>query len=110
MTQYPIVDMSNVYQYVVLDAQGFLLNRILVDSPYPEGYYPGYGRYIVYSGEDPAPPVPDNPDVAPDFTYLSVRPSMPMAWGAQMNIQTGEVTPPPPQPEPEPEPEPEPTP
>jgi hypothetical protein len=98
MMEYPVVDMSSAYRYVVLDAQGFLLNRILVNSPYPEGYWPGYGRYIAYAGEDPAPPVPENPDVAPDFTYLSVRPSMPMQWGAQMNIQTGEVTPPPPPP------------
>jgi hypothetical protein len=100
MTEYP--DPVPSYRYVVLDAQGFLMNRILVVSPYPEGYWPGYGRYIAYAGEDPAPPVPDNPEVAPGFTYLSVRPAEPMAWGAQMNIQTGEVTPPPPPP-PEPD-------
>lgn len=101
MMEYPVVDMSNAYRYVVLDAQGYLLNRILVNSPYPTGYWPGYGRYIAYAGEDPAPPIPDDPDVAPDFTYLAVRPSMPMQWGAKMDIQTGEVTPPPPPPDPE---------
>lgn len=89
--QYPI-DNTPCFRYVVLDENGMLLNRILVAYPYPENYYPGYGRYIVYADNDPAPPIPDNLDVAPNFTYLTVRPSMPMAWGSQMDILTGQVT------------------
>ena len=85
------------FRYVVLDAQGFLLNRILVEVPYPEGYYPGYGTYIAYAGDDPAPPVPTTTNVN-GFTYLSVRPSEPMQWGAQMDLVTGAVTQPPPPP------------
>lgn len=100
--EYPVNDTPS-YRYVVLDADGYLLNRILVASPYPDGYYPGYGRYLAYAGDDPAPPEPGNPEVAPDFIYLNVRPSAPMAWGARMDVETGEVTPPPPPPEPTPD-------
>lgn len=93
--EYP-VDNTPTGRYVVLDENGYLVNRILVSLPYPDDYYPGYGRYIAYAGDDPAPQPPGNPEILPDFTYLNARPSMPMAWGAKMDIETGEVTPPPP--------------
>lgn len=79
----------------MLDENGYILNRILVADPYPEGYYPGYGRYIVCV-DDVEPPF--SREVAPGFTYLAVKPETHMAWGARMNVQTGEVTPPPPEP------------
>lgn len=91
--QYPEPDYSNTYRYIVLDENGVFLNRILVESPYPEGYFPGYGKYIVYEGEDPAPPVPENQEVYPGFIYLSARPLVSMERGDTMNIETGEVTP-----------------
>lgn len=86
------------FLYVVLDEQGFLLNSILVASPYPENYWPGYGRYIAYAGKDPAPAMPDNMEITSNFTYLPIRPVEPMEWGAKMDIQTGAITPPPSQP------------
>lgn len=87
-------------RFVILDENGYFLNSCLADSPYPHGVRPDVGRYVVYGGDDPAPPPPDDTEIAPGFTYLTVRPSIPMQRGYQMNILTGEVTiPPPPAPE-----------
>ena len=85
-------------RYIVLDENGHYLNLILVDVPYPANYYPGYGRYIIYAGPDPVPPIPENKEEYPGFTYLEIRPSMQMSQGARIDILTGEVTPPPPPP------------
>ena len=97
----------NVLRYAVLDANGVKLNGILVDDPYPENYWPGYGRYITceFGEADPFPPADvelktgDRP-----FTYLTVRPKASFSIGDTMNIATGDITPAP-QPEPEPQPE-----
>ena len=88
-------------RYVVLDEQGFYLNYILVVSPYPAKYYPGYGRYIAYADQLPAPMPPANPDILDHFTYLNICPDREMSSEAQMDIQTGVVTPAPPPPPPE---------
>ena len=84
-----------VGRFVVLDGDGNYLNCILVQTPYPSKYSPGYGRYIAYAGKDPAPVAPANKDMASGLTYLEVRPSMEMGVGAKMDINTGDVTPPP---------------
>lgn len=85
----------NIGRYVVLDENGYCLNLILVNIPYPEDYYPGYGRYIVYSGPDPAPEPPKNKNIVAGFTYLETRPKTQMQQGSRMDIITGDVTPPP---------------
>lgn len=84
---------SSSFVYAVLDANGVKLNGILIDSPYPTGYYPGYGAYLTYEGPDPAPPVPDDQQVTPKMFYLAVRPSQWMNIGDTMDINTGQVTP-----------------
>jgi len=45
-------------RYAVLDQNGVKLNGILVDDPYPQDYWPGYGRYITceFGEPDPSPP------------------------------------------------------
>jgi hypothetical protein len=96
-------DGSEAFNYAVLDENGVKLNGVLIDSPYPTGSYPGYGSYLTYEGDDPAPPVPEDQQVAPKLYYLAVRPSQWMNIGDTMDIHTGQVTPAP-QPEPEPEP------
>lgn len=90
-------------RYAVLDENGVKLNGILVDDPYPQDYWPGYGRYITveYGEEKPIPP--DNADIRKGdrpFSWLAVRPLAPMSIGDTMDLKTGAVTPAP-QPEPE---------
>lgn len=89
-------------RYLILNEAGLVVNAILVDDPYPEGYWPGYGRYIVcgFGEADPTPPSDVNLRVgdAP-FTYLTVRPMERCEIGDTMDIATGAVTPAP-QPEP----------
>lgn len=86
-------------RYAVLDANGVKLNGILVDNPYPQDYWPGYGRYITCEFGEPDPTPPANYEIKPpprEFTYLAVRPLAPMSIGDTMNLATGEVTPMPP--------------
>lgn len=97
--------MSEALRYAVLDANGVKLNGILVDNPYPQDYWPGYGRYITceFGEHDPTPP--SNYEIKPpprEFAYLAIRPLAPMSIGDTMDLATGEVTPalsPEPQPE-----------
>ena len=99
--------MTQALRYAVLDQNGVKLNGILVDNPYPQDYWPGYGRYITCEFGEPDPTPPTNYEIKPpprEFTYLAVRPLDPMSIGDTMNLATGEVTPAP-QPEPEPQPE-----
>lgn len=99
-----IVDGAEVLRYAVLDANGVKLNGILVDNPYPQDYWPGYGRYITCEFGEPDPTPPANLDIRTGdrpFTYLLVRPDAQMNIGDTMNIQTGQVTPAP-QPDPPP--------
>lgn len=94
--EYP-VDNTPLFNYIVLDEQGYFFNSILATAPYPAGVYAG-NKYVAYAGNDPAPQPPDDLNITSNCTYLLVRPSIPMQRGSHMNIQTGEVTPPPPAP------------
>jgi hypothetical protein len=97
--------MSTALRYAVLDAAGVKLNGILVNDPYPQEYWPGYGRYITCEFGEPDPTPPANLDIRTGdrpFSYLTVRPAGRFNIGDTMNLVTGEVTPAP-QPEPPPE-------
>ena len=98
--------MTQVLRYAVLDANGVKLNGILVDDPYPQSYWPGYGRYITCEFGEPDPTPPSNLDIRTGdrpFSYLLVRPLAQFSIGDTMNLETGEITyAPPPSPEPEP--------
>jgi hypothetical protein len=98
--------MTQVFRYAVLDGNGVKVNGILVDDPYPQEYWPGYGRYITCEFGEPDPKPPANLDIRQPprpFSYLLIRPTSRMNIGDTMNLQTGEVTPAPPPPEPTPE-------
>lgn len=93
-------------RYAVLDENGVKVNGILVNDPYPQDYWPGYGRYITceYGEPNPTPPADQVIKQPPkEFTYLTVRPQARMNIGDSMDLATGAVTPAPaPQPDPEP--------
>jgi hypothetical protein len=96
--------MTEALRYAVLDANGVKLNGIMVDNPYPQDYWPGYGRYITCEFGEPDPTPPVNYEIKPpprEFTYLAVRPDAQMNIGDTMDIATGHVTPAPPPPPPE---------
>lgn len=83
-------------RYAVLDANGTKLNGILVDDPYPQSYWPGYGRYITCEFGEPDPTPPENLDIRTGdrpFSYLIVRPNAQMSIGDTMDITNGNVTP-----------------
>lgn len=86
-------------RYAVLDENGVKLNGIMVDNPYPQAYWPGYGRYITceFGEDDPTPP--ENIDIRigdRPFSYLTVRPTSLMNIGDTMDLATGNVIPAPP--------------
>ena len=88
--------MSEALRYAVLDANGVKVNGILVNDPYPQDYWPGYGRYITceFGEPDPTPPADQVIRQPPnEFTYLTVRPDAPMNIGDSMDLATGKVTP-----------------
>lgn len=90
-------------RYAVLDASGMKLNGILVNDPYPQDYWPGYGRFIVCEAGEPDPTPPANLDIRGGdrpFSFLTVRPAGPFSIGDTMDLATGAITPAP-QPEPE---------
>lgn len=92
-------------RYAVLDETGKKINGILVDDPYPQEYWPGYGRYITCEAGEPDPTPPANLDIRDGdrpFSYLTVRPIGRFDIGDTMDLATGDVTPAP-QPEPTPE-------
>lgn len=87
---------DDVLRYAVLDETGKKINGILVDNPYPQEYWPGYGRYITceYGEPDPTPPANLELHEPPrEFSYLLVRPTSRMEIGDTMDLTTGEVTP-----------------
>lgn len=92
-------------RYAVLDANGVKLNGILVDDPYPQAYWPGYGRFIVCEAGEDDPTPPGNLDIRTGerpFSYLTVRPQGPFSIGDTMDLSTGAITPAPiPEPAPE---------
>ena len=92
-------------RYAVLDANGVKVNGIMVDDPYPQEYWPGYGRYITCEYGEPDPTPPADLDIRTGdrpFSYLLVRPQGRFDIGDTMDLETGAITPAP-QPEPEPE-------
>jgi len=89
-------------RYAVLDKNGVKLNGILVDDPYPQEYWPGYGRYITCEYGEANPTPPENLSIRTgerSFSYLIIRPTDRFNIGDTMNLRTGEITPAP-QPEP----------
>lgn len=98
--------MTTSLRYAVLDLNGVKLNGILVDDPYPQDYWPGYGRYITCDYGEPDPTPPADLDIRTGdrpFSYLTVRPTSRFNIGDTMDLTTGAVTPAP-APEPDPEP------
>lgn len=87
---------DNVLRYAVLDENGVKINGILVNDPYPQDYWPGYGRYITAEAGEPDPTPPANLDIRTGdrpFTFLTVRPTSGFSIGDKMDLVTGEITP-----------------
>jgi hypothetical protein len=95
---------KTVHRYGVFDANWTKINTILVDHPLPEGYSPGYGKYLVDEGPEPEYVAPPPPTPAEIEVTLSGGPPRPLQVGETWNPVTGEIIPAP-TPEPEPEPE-----
>lgn len=88
--------MSEALRYAVLDENGVKINGILVNDPYPQDYWPGYGRYITceFGETDPTPPEKLNlREGERAFSYLTIRPDGRFDNGDTMDIATGKVTP-----------------
>ena len=93
-----------VHRYGVYDENWTKINTILIDHPFPQGYHPGYGKYLVDEGLEPtveAPPVPTPAEIE---VLTQGGPSRPLQVGETWNPVTGEITPAP-TPEPEVAPE-----
>lgn len=87
--------MTEALRYAVLDENGVKLNGILVNDPYPQEYWPGYGRYITCEFGEPNPTPPANLDIRTGdrpFSYILVRPLAQFSIGDTMNLQTGAIT------------------
>lgn len=81
-------------RYAVLDADGVKINGIMVNDPYPQDYWPGYGRYIVCECDEPDPTPPAALDIRlgeRPFSYLAVRPAGRFEIGDKMDLNTGAV-------------------
>ena len=82
-------------RYAVLDENGVKLNGILVNDPYPQSYWPGYGRYITAEFGEPDPTPPADLDIRNGerpFSYLTVRPQARFSIGDTMDLATGDIT------------------
>jgi len=84
--------MAKTLRYSVLDSSGTKINAILVEDPYPQTYYPGYGSYIVCDFGEDDPTQPDLTNITDQFIYLTIRPTEFMDMGDSMDINTGVVT------------------
>lgn len=87
--------MSEPLRYAVLDENGVKINGILVNDPYPQDYWPGYGRYITCEFGETDPTTPEILEIRTGdkpFTYLLVRPDARFDIGDSMDISTGNVT------------------
>lgn len=91
-----------VHRYGVYDENWTKINTILIDHPFPQGYHPGYGKYLVDEGVEPHVEAPPVPTLAEIEVLTQGGPSRPLQVGEQWNPITGEITP---APTPEPEPE-----
>ena len=81
--------MTAVRRYAVLSKNGEVVNSILIDDPMPDGYWPGYGYYLIDQG-----PV-GGPDQAPTIrTKLDVPQFAPrgLQIGDTVDLNTGVVT------------------
>jgi hypothetical protein len=86
---------NRICKYAILNEECTKINSVLVNDPYPEGYWPGYGKYITceFGQSDPVPP--QNLEIrsgSRSFTYLTIRPNMPFNIGDKMDINDGTVT------------------
>jgi hypothetical protein len=97
--------MKTVHRYGVYDENWTKMNTILIDHPFPAGYHPGYGKYLVDEGPEPNYEAPPAPTPAEIEVILSGGPLRPLQVGETWNPETGEIIPAP-TPEPAPEPEP----
>lgn len=87
--------MTTPLRYAVLDENGVKLNGIIVDDPYPQIYWPGYGRYITCEFGEPDPTPPPVLDIRTGdrpFSYLLTRPREELSRGDTMDLLTGDVT------------------
>lgn len=75
-----------VRRYAVLNSDYVKINGILIEDPFPAGYWPGYGKYLV--NEDPGDP---DLSAGPGMEVLSVRPQRQMQMGDILIPATGTV-------------------
>ena len=72
-------------RYAVLDANGVVVNHILIDDPLPAKYWPGYGNTLV-----PLEPVDATAGASLDVVKLKIT-TIPQI-GDTLNIDTGAIT------------------
>jgi len=79
--------------YAVIDKDGTVINRILVDQDAAPNYWPGYGHKMIDCGpapletQAPPPPLKD-----PEWGIAKVTPSKALNVGDAIDIKTGAVT------------------
>ena len=79
--------------YAVLDADGVVINRILIEQGVAEAYWPGYGAKLADLG--PAPPEsqpPPPPGKDPEFGIIPFVVTEPVSIGDTIDPKTGIVT------------------
>jgi hypothetical protein len=80
----------SVKRFSVLGQDGVSVNTILVNCDALAGYWPGYGRYLVFNDEGDNPII-ENSDVRPGFTHLAISPKSRIDIGNWMDVSTGAV-------------------
>ena len=72
--------------YGIFDANGVMVNRVVLEEPLPRMYWPGYGRYYYdLSGTEAAP-------IRFQLTKLPHRPTAYPQIGDKVDLVTGVVT------------------